>query len=111
MGYNGDSGLGKTITLYQPQELTISSSDEIYISDTQNSRIRKLTCIYYNCGGILSSNGTVCSSRGSCIADNTCQCNSGYFGDNCQFVKCYSNQIGMKSASSRLCKRINSQIL
>mmetsp|Transcript_5791 Transcript_5791/g.21868 ORF Transcript_5791/g.21868 Transcript_5791/m.21868 type:complete len:2954 (-) Transcript_5791:68-8929(-) len=33
--------------------------------------------------------GEACAGRGSCIADDVCQCNSGYDGPQCEFFLCY----------------------
>ena len=41
-------------------------------------------CTFYQCFGLMSHFATVCSSRGTCIAPNTCSCKSGSFGKLCE---------------------------
>ncbi|MBW3019816.1 putative metal-binding motif-containing protein [Candidatus Woesearchaeota archaeon] len=50
---------------------TNSSSTSIQILDMQ-------------CYNIDYTNSSVCSSNGVCISENTCSCDSGYFGNECQ---------------------------
>jgi uncharacterized protein (TIGR03437 family) len=42
-GFSGDNGPGPSAALYDPMGLTVDSSGNVYIADTFNSRIRKLT--------------------------------------------------------------------
>ena len=46
-----------------------------------------------SCYNTLSTSPVVCSSRGSCIAENYCKCNQGYGGYICQrkCADCYLN--------------------
>ncbi|MFC2003757.1 thioredoxin domain-containing protein, partial [Chloroflexota bacterium] len=40
------------------------------------------------CFGILSMSQDVCSGHGQCIATNTCVCDTGYSGPECEFTTC-----------------------
>ncbi len=42
-GYSGDGGAGPAATLNRPNELAIDTSGNVYIADTYNHRIRKVT--------------------------------------------------------------------
>ncbi|EFC43502.1 predicted protein [Naegleria gruberi] len=50
-------------------------------------------CEYYHCFGVESNETDVCSSRGKCIGNNTCECETNYFGNNCQNWTCIVNNI------------------
>jgi NHL repeat/Beta-propeller repeat len=62
-GYSGDSGPANGAKLYQPYHITVDSNGNIYIADTINNRIRKVT----------ASTGTITT-----IAGNGAE---GYSGD------------------------------
>ena len=49
LGFTGDSGTGTTAELNLPQGVAIDSSGNVYIADTQNNRVRKLS------GGTIST--------------------------------------------------------
>ena len=42
-GYSGDSGLATNATLYAPSGVAVDSTGNLYIADTNNDRIRKVT--------------------------------------------------------------------
>jgi trimeric autotransporter adhesin len=42
-GYSGDSGLATNATLYAPRGVAVDSTGSLYIADTNNDRIRKVT--------------------------------------------------------------------
>lgn len=42
----------------------------------------------YTCFGISPTDPTVCSGNGNCTATDTCVCNTGYFGSNCNTWSC-----------------------
>lgn len=42
LGFSGDGGLANAATINNPQGISIDSHDNIYISDQQNARIRKI---------------------------------------------------------------------
>jgi hypothetical protein len=73
------------------------------LSDGVNS----ITCRYSHsfvllnmfCFGIPSSNSSVCSGRGSCIAPDSCSCQQNYFGTKCEFTTCS----GINSNDPRVC--------
>jgi len=48
--------------------------------------IEKDTCQAIRCNGKIFNDNNVCSSQGSCIADDKCNCNAGYSGDNCENI-------------------------
>lgn len=77
-GYSGDGGLATYAKLYYPIALTISKN-EIYVADYNNNLVRKLTPIS-NCN---------CGANGQCnTATNTCTCNSGWSGAQCNQAVC-----------------------
>jgi EGF domain-containing protein len=41
----------------------------------------------FQCGGIDYYDPDVCSGYGSCIAEDTCSCDEGWIGDDCEFCK------------------------
>jgi hypothetical protein len=43
--------------------------------------------ISQNCSQFCSDSST-CSSQGFCTSNGTCQCDTKYYGDNCQFTSC-----------------------
>jgi hypothetical protein len=45
-------------------------------------------CQYFTCNGISDKNSTVCSGNGKCVNPNFCDCNNGYFGQNCELWTC-----------------------
>ena len=48
-----------------------------------------ITCSF-TCNFIDESDTlNVCSGNGTCIADDECQCNSGFLGNNCEYVQCF----------------------
>ncbi len=42
-GYSGDSGQATSAELYNPYDVTIDSAGNLYIADSGNDRIRKVT--------------------------------------------------------------------
>lgn len=55
-GYAGDGGLATSARLRQPEGVAVTSSGQIYVADTQNSRVRRFTV-----GGnitLFAGNGT-----------------------------------------------------
>ncbi len=51
------------------------------------------------CFGILSSSSKVCSGKGECTDEDTCECKRGFFGNQCQITHCY----GHLSTGSGVC--------
>ena len=41
--FGGDNGAATSATLYQPTGVAVDASDDIYIADSNNNRIRKVT--------------------------------------------------------------------
>ena len=77
-------------------------------------------CETYYCFGILPdpygmATTKPCNNRGSCKGPDTCECTSSeYYGDECQFKRCFSGNgafLKRNSLADRLCNKINSQIL
>ena len=62
-GYSGDGGFATDAQLYNPKGVAVDSSDNIYIADSSNNRIRK-----------VDSSGIISTIAGTGIA--------GYSGDN-----------------------------
>ena len=62
-GYSGDGGPAISAKLYWPEGLAVDGAGNLYIADSQNSAIRKVTAG----SGIITTvagNGSVCSSSG-----------------------------------------------
>jgi len=57
LGYSGDGRLSKQAKLAYPEGVTISSTGDLYIADTRNNRIRKVTLLplFYKNGLEISS--------------------------------------------------------
>jgi hypothetical protein len=51
------------------------------------------------CNGVLSSDPSVCSGRGTCTGTNQCSCNTNYNGINCELTTCF----GIFSTDNRVC--------
>ena len=61
------------------------------------------------CGGIASTNASVCSGNGVCQQSGTCTCITGYYGDNCEVFTCngtFSNQTTVCGGRG-ICKSMN----
>lgn len=91
----GQLGLGARSTpLFYP-ELVQNLYSHRYITYIAPSLSH--TAFLFNsvsCYGFLDDDENVCSSRGQCIATDTCQCNDGYTGNDCSEMFCFgvSNQ-------------------
>jgi hypothetical protein len=91
-GYTGNGVSALNASFFSPTFLTVSPYDEVYISDTGNSVIRRVCnssytgffCQHPICYGVNATSPNVCSRRGSCIAFNTCSCNNGFSGPQCE---------------------------
>jgi hypothetical protein len=51
------------------------------------------------CDEITSTTKGVCSGHGTCVADNVCQCDTGYSGSVCEKTTCF----GIESDSDKVC--------
>ncbi|KAL0486568.1 NHL repeat-containing protein, partial [Acrasis kona] len=74
-------------TLNAPSGLSYDyASSALYLSDGYNYRIRMITIppTVFSCFGVASNDPTVCSSNGTCIAQDTCSCIGAYAGSSCQ---------------------------
>jgi len=127
-GYYGNGGSATSAELWNPNGVAVSSTGQVYISDTYNNVIRVVVnsrssqCsnegyyqnqIYCICGSgytgdsrqfaicynINESSPYVCSGQGQCISPNNCSCDSGYTGYECQLNICY----GTNQTSSNVC--------
>ncbi|KAF0977651.1 hypothetical protein FDP41_003643 [Naegleria fowleri] len=104
-GFNGDALSPFQTYLYTPTSVSGSNATgKVYFSDTTNNIVRVLEpyCqdgLAYDsatstsvtdvlCNGFSKFSPNVCSSRGKCVATNTCSCSVGYTGNNCEFVTC-----------------------
>jgi hypothetical protein len=77
---------------------------------TCNSGYSGVQCDNFQCFGKASNDSTACTSRGKCIAFDTCNCtSSGHFGNRCQFEGCYGkNKTDPTVCSSRgSCSSLN----
>jgi hypothetical protein len=75
-GYSGDGGPATSAQLNQPSSVAISSTNEVYIADSGNNRIRV----------VVNSPSSQCSYHGYYQNQTYCICGSGYTGENCQHV-------------------------
>jgi sugar lactone lactonase YvrE len=64
-GYSGDGGLAVNAVLNWPEGIFIDITGNIYIADTYNNRIRKITigCLVPTAPGSISGNTTVCPAN------------------------------------------------
>lgn len=86
-GYSGDNIPAKSSKLYYPFGITVSSSFEVYISDTDNNLVRKAMG-YFTCNGIYNIFKSACSGNGNCQSPNNCTCVDGHSGYDCQLHSC-----------------------
>lgn len=59
----------------------LSNTEYLYIADTQNNVIRAMT----------ATCSKMCENGGVCVADETCQCPTGWTGDDCTTPFCAVN--------------------
>ncbi|EFC47658.1 predicted protein [Naegleria gruberi] len=110
-GFSGDGGPAADATFGTLGGIYLDSNDDIYVSDPDNHRIRKISlmcptdyalngseCIPV-CFGVVSNDPSVCSGKGSCTQNNTCQCSPSYYGANCDSFNCS----GISSNSTLVC--------
>ncbi|KAG2394121.1 hypothetical protein C9374_003885 [Naegleria lovaniensis] len=104
-GFSGDFSNALSATMYDPSSVVVNStSGEIYFTDFNNNRIRKLSpyCDHtdyrfdpntFNCTpicyGHVLSNACGGPQHGSCVAPNQCQCTSNYTGSTCSIPYCF----------------------
>lgn len=90
-GFSGDGGPSISASLNSPYFVSVSPTDELYISDNGNERIRRICNSSYTgfdcqipfCHGINGSSISVCSGQGSCVGYNICNCTRGFTGLEC----------------------------
>lgn len=78
--------------------------DEVYLFNRTLTDVEVenlYTNNYFTCHGIAASDPNVCNGRGTCVYPNTCQCQSGYAGCDCehQIFTCF----GINSTSDQVC--------
>ena len=82
-GYSGDNGAATNATLYAPSGVAVDSAGNLYIADTNNNRIRK-----------VSTSGTITTIAGTGTA--------GYTGDNGAATSATLNKpVGCRSGQHR----------
>lgn len=59
--------------------------DPLGLSYNDNFYMATPILLVPQCFGIWADNSSVCSGSGSCISPDTCQCNTGYQGTQCQY--------------------------
>ncbi|KAG2374973.1 hypothetical protein C9374_010347 [Naegleria lovaniensis] len=106
-GYNGDATSALETYFNYPTNIHVSNTTRrIYVSDYLNHLVRMLEplcgsgqvydpssskCVQdVYCYGVSAFTWSVCSGHGSCISENNCQCQNGYFGTTCQITQCNS---------------------
>lgn len=57
---------------------TITNTEFLYVADSENHRIRTVTAVC----------SKICENGGQCVAEETCQCTSGWEGDDCTIPIC-----------------------
>ncbi|KAF0982392.1 hypothetical protein FDP41_011322 [Naegleria fowleri] len=103
-GFSGDGSSSLDAMLYDPSSVFVTTSGEIYFTDFNNNRIRKLNPYCDNNGYIFDSNSMKCvpicygqtlnnacggPQQGLCIAPNQCQCTNSYTGPTCSTPICF----------------------
>jgi hypothetical protein len=92
-GYFGSDVPAQMAMFDCPWRVPISPTGEIYTADASNNRIRMLSCdpgytgyscSLYTCHGTNETSPNVCSGHGNCTNPNTCTCNIGYSGSECE---------------------------
>jgi len=123
-GYSGDSGAPTSAAIFNPSQIVITPSNDVYFSDSGNLVVRKISnnvittvtktssdaiaysggLLYYTpsisttmvvshpadryyCNSLANDASGVCSGHGLCY-NNTCQCEMGYYGSDCQYFDC-----------------------
>jgi hypothetical protein len=81
---DGQLGNGGTFPNYVPQSMMIGSNiSSIYCGNSFSLMLSD----NFRCFSFSPSNPKVCSGKGSCIAHNTCVCQSKYFGTQCEISR------------------------
>jgi sugar lactone lactonase YvrE len=80
-GHSGDGGDPTGAQLNTPRGVTVDSSGNICIADTNNNRIRKVYDVPVCTGGC---------GHGQCVTGDVCQCDAGYTGATCDQPICSS---------------------
>ncbi len=69
----------------------------ILVGDQLNRGILQL---YSNCFGVKVNDPSVCSGKGTCVGQDTCECNDGWSGDDCSVPPCFGIRSNETSACS-----------
>jgi hypothetical protein len=80
-GYSGDGGPATSAELTGPNAVAVSSTGQVYISDTVNDYIRVIVDSPLS---QFSNENYIHSGQGTCTSFNSCNCANGFTGENCQ---------------------------
>uniref|UniRef100_A0A7S1KPU2 EGF-like domain-containing protein n=1 Tax=Percolomonas cosmopolitus TaxID=63605 RepID=A0A7S1KPU2_9EUKA len=81
--------------------LSTSSTHSVFIVEDNCFQTGHVgpNCQIASCSAVLSNESSVCSSHGSCIAPESCNCLEDYDGSNCELHTCY----GVMNTNSSVC--------
>ncbi len=89
VGYTGDDGSSTSAQLNRPTGIAVSENGDYYVADFGNHLVRVVEP-NHTCYGVSNKHhSTTCSGNGYCVATDTCQCQSGYSGEDCSISNCY----------------------
>ena len=105
-GHNdqGQLGIGNTIDQYSPvlvQSISSYSTQKVIAGNYHTIAMMPITF----CFGIEQYDTSVCSSNGNCIAADTCSCNRGYLGIQCN-LEYNTTCAGLKPIDPNVCSGV-----
>ena len=113
-GYTGDNGLATTATLKGPTALTIDSGGNVYIADSGNNVVRKVSITgvitTYAGGGAGTTAGTICAGSGGAAIDTLgdgCLATQGKLSNPSGLAADNLGQIYVSDTGNNLIRQIN----
>ncbi|EFC35194.1 predicted protein, partial [Naegleria gruberi] len=94
-----DGRIATSRGLSLPTGILVVSDVEIYIADAKNGRIRLLSTKQTVCYDVDASENSACNGNGLCFDTDTCVCQQGWSGANCNITSCS----GVSSNDNSVC--------